>query len=191
MSNRGQRSIIDMGLAVFYAIISSTFVLTGLTMFSVGSFPTAPLVICGLLAVVFGRLAFKRWRPAATESASHNTGATDVRQLREGEFYTRVAGTSHKNHDGTDRQKLIRQHCAPGSPLIMEREPNNSSDSNAITVYCGGVQIGFLTGEIATKFAPAVDSGALSLSGRVTEVTGGTRAKPTLGVNIVLTRTEH
>jgi len=73
----------------------------------------------------------------------------------------------------------------------MAREPHNSFDSNAIAVRCGGTQIGYLTGEIAEKFAADVDSGKLVLSGRVTNITGGTQDKPTLGVNIVLTRTQN
>lgn len=190
MSTR--RSIIDMGLAVVYGFLSLMCVLTGITLSLGAQVLVFPLLMCAGLAFFLGRLAYKRWVPkTGLKQFKHKQQHEDVRTLEAGEFFTRVVGTSHANPDGSDRQAAIKEHCAAGALLTMVREPQNSFDSNAIGVYCSGAQIGYLTSEIADQYAPEIDAGKLRLSGRVTDVTGGTRQKPTLGVNIVLTRAEQ
>jgi len=187
-----QRNVIDVGLALVYGILAALCLPMVVTAATAAPVMVAPLVVSAGLCLIFGRLAIKRWKSSAKglQSESAQTDA-EPRDLQPGEFFTRVVGSSHANSDGSDRQESIRKYCTPGAPLTMAREPHNSFDSNAIAVRCGGTQIGYLTGEIAEKFAADVDSGKLVLSGRVTNITGGTQDKPTLGVNIVLTRTQN
>jgi len=45
--------------------------------------------------------------------------------------YTKIAGTSHTNPDGTSRQKLIKK-LKEGASLDLVREPDNPYDKNAI-----------------------------------------------------------
>lgn len=188
---RACRNFIDIGLALFYGLLAIICVFGGLAM-SLGKQPLlVPSVIFAVLALFLGRLSYKRWTTNKHQVATaHKQQHEDARELQPGEFFTRVVGTSHANPNGSDRQAAIRKHCAPGALLEMVREPSNSFDSNAIGVHCGGAQIGYLTSELADQYAPEVDAGRLRLSGRVANVTGGTGHKKTLGVNIVLTRTE-
>jgi len=81
-------------------------------------------------------------------------------------------------------------------PLIFKREPANSHDANAIAIwikarafifFTSEVQIGYLNADLAAEMARHIDHGG-RLTGTVTEVTGGRGSKPTLGVNILLTK---
>ena len=80
--------------------------------------------------------------------------------------------------------------------LVFRREPANQFDPNAIAVFIRArtliffsaeLQIGYLNAELAEEIARYIDKGG-KLAGSITEVTGGTREKPSLGVNIVLTK---
>ena len=74
----------------------------------------------------------------------------------------------------------------------MKREPNNPHDKNAISVwikaralvlFADTVQIGYLGAEVAEELAPIIDRGG-KVEAKITEVTGGTKDKEALGVNI-------
>ena len=72
-------------------------------------------------------------------------------------LFTQVAGESHRNADGSDRQAII-QHCRVGELLALEHEPDNSHDINAIRVLRRSrEQIGYLTrdfaGEVVSRSA--------------------------------------
>jgi len=78
--------------------------------------------------------------------------------------------------------------------LILKRESDNSYDKNAIAVWVKArafifftdeVQIGYLNTDVAEELARYIDKGG-NILGEIIEVTGGTREKPTLGVNILL-----
>ena len=110
-------------------------------------------------------------------------------------FHSKVAGVSAKNADGYPRQKYILAFCKAGVPLILKREPDNPHDANAVAVsikartlivFSAEVQIGYLNADVASEIAPYIDSGG-TVRAEITEVTGGTDEKPTLGVNILLT----
>jgi hypothetical protein len=111
--------------------------------------------------------------------------------MAKGQFFSKVAGVSRKNQDGSDRQKYIRAYCKPGMPLILKREPDNPADSNAISVWIkarflgfdGEVQIGYLSREVAEELAPVIDGGG-EVAAKISDVTGGTNEKATRGVNI-------
>ena len=81
-------------------------------------------------------------------------------------------------------------------PLIFKREPSNPYDADAVGVwikarallfFTSDVQIGYLTAHLAKEMARYIDKGG-HLVGHITEVTGGTHDKPTLGVNILVTK---
>jgi hypothetical protein len=64
-------------------------------------------------------------------------------------FFGQVAGESHRNADGGDRQKIIPR-CRVGELLVLEHEPDNPHDINAIRVLRQtGEQIGYLEREFA------------------------------------------
>jgi hypothetical protein len=64
-------------------------------------------------------------------------------------FFAHVAGESFRNADGSERQAIIAR-CRVGEPLVLEHEPDNPHDINAIRVLrTTGEQIGYLTRELA------------------------------------------
>jgi HIRAN domain len=64
-------------------------------------------------------------------------------------FFGNVAGESHRNADGSDRQAIIPR-CRVGDLLVLEHEPDNPHDINAIRVLRqNGEQIGYLEREFA------------------------------------------
>mgnify|MGYP001555385259 CR=1 FL=1 len=80
--------------------------------------------------------------------------------------------------------------------LVLRREPANRFDPNAIAAYVRArallffsaeVQIGYLNAELAPEMARYIDKGG-TLNCSITEVTGGGKGKPTLGVNVLLTK---
>lgn len=98
-------------------------------------------------------------------------------------WYTKVAGVTKKNLDGTSRQEIIAD-CREGEALLLVREPNNPKDPNAIKL-CRllGDQIGYISSEIATRMADEMDRGK-KFSAKISEITGGVKGKRTRGVNI-------
>jgi hypothetical protein len=108
-------------------------------------------------------------------------------------FYSKVAGVTHKNKDGSSRQELIQRFVVEGQPLIFVPEPENKFDPNAIAVYVDGwkpfrtvrVQIGYLEARVAEELQSSLQSGE-KISGIVTAITGGDHGK-VHGVNIQIT----
>jgi len=49
--------------------------------------------------------------------------------------------------------------AAPGSALELRRDPDNAHDPNAIAVYGGGEQVGWVPRELAAELAPELDDG--------------------------------
>jgi single-stranded-DNA-specific exonuclease len=95
------------------------------------------------------------------------------------EFNTKVVGVSFEG-----RQDVVAGLYA-GLPLELRRHPENAYDANAIGVWYGALQLGFLKREIAARVAPNIDGGE-RYTAEVTAVTGG-GARST-GVNIFVTR---
>ena len=111
-----------------------------------------------------------------------------------GEFYSKVAGVTAKNSNAKSRQDYIRAYCEAGMNLILKREPNNPYDSNAVAVwintktflfFSSEVQIGYLNAYISAEIARHIDKGGTVIA-KITEVTGGTEKKKSLGVNILI-----
>jgi HIRAN domain len=109
-------------------------------------------------------------------------------------IHTKIRGVTFDNPDGANRQQIIRQWCHSGDALYLEREPNNPADRNAIQVkrvICSdvpdkprqGEPLGYLSRDLAERFAPQMDEGFVLMAARITEVTGGEDGR-SLGVNI-------
>jgi hypothetical protein len=96
-------------------------------------------------------------------------------------IYSKISGVTHHNADGTSRQEIIAELCFDGQPLLLMREPNQYSYDN-IGVYVA-YQVGYVNPEIAGVLAALLDSGGV-VDAHITDVTGGTEDKPTLGVNV-------
>ena len=102
------------------------------------------------------------------------------------DYKTKVFGVDRGN-----RQKIIKKHVREGQKLLFIRESKNPVDPNAIGIWAETsgllrkkrLQIGYLSEQWAKQIAPALDGGwRYDLT--VLAVTGGTRDKPTRGVNI-------
>jgi hypothetical protein len=111
-----------------------------------------------------------------------------------GQFHSKLAGVTAKNNDGKNRQNYIRTYCKPEMALILKREPDNPYDSNAVAVWINAktffffsseVQIGYLNSDIAGEIARHIDGGGI-VKAKITEITGGTEKKKSLGVNILI-----
>ena len=94
-------------------------------------------------------------------------------------FNTKVAGVSFEG-----RQDIVAG-VQPGAPLDLRREPANAHDPNAIGVWFGKLQLGFVKAAIAKRIAPNIDAGE-RYTAEVTTVTGG--GARSYGINIYVTR---
>src|SRR5205807_8935713 len=95
-------------------------------------------------------------RRASTSAAPHgqHMGGT----LRH--FFGQLAGESCHNADGSDRQAII-QKCDVGELLILEHEPDNPHDINAIRMLReSGEQIGYLPRDFAGEVVSRTAKGA-------------------------------
>jgi hypothetical protein len=62
-------------------------------------------------------------------------------------FYARVHGITHKNQDGTSRQKIIKS-CSEGEELFLIPEPDNRFDAGAVKICRrDGEQLGYWSGD--------------------------------------------
>jgi hypothetical protein len=97
-------------------------------------------------------------------------------------FFTKIAGVTHRNKDRRSRQRLIAQ-CHVGEELVLEREPDNPVDPNAIRVLrVTGEQLGYIPAHVAASgLARDLDRGERPKC-RIVDLTGGDGL--TRGVNI-------
>ncbi len=76
---------------------------------------------------------------------------------------THVVGVTYSNEDGTSRAKIIAS-MSEFDEIILEREPYNPYDSNAVKVCVrkdGEVlQIGYIEKSLASKLSPKMRRGA-------------------------------
>lgn len=81
------------------------------------------------------------------------------------QFYSKIVGVTFDN-----RQQYVRRLVA-GQELRLVRDSANPYDHNAIAVYDGPHQLGFLRKEVAESLAPEMDRG-VRVRASVEEVTG-------------------
>lgn len=114
-------------------------------------------------------------------------------------FHSKVAGVSHKNDNGSDRQKIIKAHCKPGMPLILKRERHNRYDRHAISIwiktpsllfFSSEAQIGYIKSDSSEELSYYMDKGQ-RVAATITEITGGEAGRPTRGVNIEVFVDQH
>jgi hypothetical protein len=93
-------------------------------------------------------------------------------------FYTNVAGVTHRNPDGSDRQGIV-SCCPKGERVNLIREPDNPYDSFAVKVVrANGEQIGYLPAHVVRNegggwnVARCMDRGCKYIA-QVSSVTGG------------------
>lgn len=97
-----------------------------------------------------------------------------------GAFYTKVVGVTFEG-----RQDIVKALRA-GDVLALRREPDNPHDPHAVKVLTeSGAQIGYLSGRVASRLAPSMDTGA-RYTANVTQVTGG--GDRAWGVNLYVRR---
>lgn len=97
-------------------------------------------------------------------------------------FYTKIAGVTFEQ-----RQERIKD-LEIGQELILCREPENPHDANAIAVYAGEQQLGYLKRTLAQQLAVLMDKGN-RYQALVAQVTGGQEQH--YGVNILIERCEE
>lgn len=94
-------------------------------------------------------------------------------------FNTKIVGVTFEG-----RQDTIAG-LRPGQPLELVRQPDNAFDPNAVAVFFGRLQLGFVRKAIAARIAPNIDAGE-RYRAEIKHITGGgTRS---VGVNIWVTR---
>jgi single-stranded-DNA-specific exonuclease len=94
-------------------------------------------------------------------------------------FHTKIAGVSFEG-----RQDVIAG-LRSGAPLRLIRQSDNPHDANAIAVFYGDLQLGFLNRNMASHLAPPIDAGA-RYRATIASLTGG--AEKHRGVNIRVER---
>jgi single-stranded-DNA-specific exonuclease len=100
------------------------------------------------------------------------------------QFHTKLAGVSFEGRQDTIAGLTV------GSPLVLERQPQNPHDPNAVAVRYGALQLGFIKRGIAKHIAPLIDAGA-QYRARIESLTGasgGTAGERFRGVNIFVER---
>ena len=95
------------------------------------------------------------------------------------QFHTKLAGVSFEG-----RQDVIAG-LRVGVDVQLQRQPENQFDSNAIAVFFGALQLGFINKGIAKHIAPLIDDGA-RYQARIESLTGG--ANKNRGVNVYVWR---
>ncbi|MGD0752916.1 MAG: HIRAN domain-containing protein [Anaerolineales bacterium] len=100
-------------------------------------------------------------------------------------IHTKIVGVDRKNDDGSDRQTLIKRNAKPGQYLKLKPEPDNKYDPNAIGVWWGDVQFGYISSDLAKDLKRRIDEQE-HVKAITMNLTGGTPDKPSHGVNIDL-----
>ena len=96
-----------------------------------------------------------------------------------------LAGTAHRNLDGTHRQEIAAQ-CYPGEFLRLTHEPDNQFDENAVGVFReSGEQLGYLPRRFAAEMVSRMKQGFKHAA-----VMKGTASASTLHVNVNLATLE-
>lgn len=111
--------------------------------------------LSGMLKIRFQYL--HKYRPDSEDAAFEQVLTDHIGSAIDKHFYSKLAGVTHANADGGDRQQLIAK-CAMGEFLELVREPNNAFDPNAIRVVNeDGDQLGYLARDAAEQIARDLD----------------------------------
>lgn len=131
-------------------------------------------IACWLLSIVYGFFAVGTYNTklAATADLMQSNGrekhAGSQSEYSAPPTYTPPSGPAGTKGElaGTfadDRPETIKSFCSPGDNVILQREPDNAYDSNAISasIIVGGEpeQIGYIKTKAAAKLAARMDDG--------------------------------
>ena len=107
-----------------------------------------------------------------------------ARKMRLRHAFAKVAGVTFPNNDGSERQAIIRR-CKAGEHLILRHEPDNKYSDFAIQVLReNGEQLGYAPEYLAERICQEIEAGYKAM-GVIKNVNGGTRDKPSHGVNFL------
>ena len=135
-----------------------------------------------------------RQRPPAPPPATSGPADGQLHEIADSEcrsFFTKIVGVTHRNPDGSDRQKIIGQ-CRVGEDLRLVREPKNRYDPNAVAVHrLNGQQLGYIGSDLAAEMADDAEEG-VQFGARISDLTGGgLLSKRTRGVNLQIFAVER
>lgn len=99
--------------------------------------------------------------------------------MTKGIIHSKVRGVT-----ADDRQAIIQKSVRPGMRLAAIREPKNPHGKNAIGLWAGKRQVGYISSELADEIAPQMDAGKPIIV-TVTDLTGNGPGE-SIGVNIVI-----
>lgn len=92
---------------------------------------------------------------------------------------TVVVGVTFDNDDGRSRQDILKK-CGPGTKIELKRTPMRKYP-NAIGVFTPYGQIGNISEDENEELAEYMDGGGKIDHAQIVKLTGGTKAKPTIG----------
>ena len=102
-------------------------------------------------------------------------------------FHSKIAGVTYTNIDGSSRQDIIRRYCRVGQELIMMPDISNPVDKNALGLWIQGphhlLKLGYISSELLNQMREDIRAKS-KIRITISNITGGTKEKPTLGVNI-------
>lgn len=101
-----------------------------------------------------------------------------------GKIYTRVAGVTYTNEDGTERQDIL-QSLHEGDNLYLVDE-GDFEHPEAIGVYDGSEQVGFLPKSLATQVREYLSDGELIDCDVIIDYIGAKRSDLPLGCRIAI-----
>ena len=127
------------------------------------------------------------WRTGDTSTSEMRVGGVLVMtasvSISPGPGFVGVVGESHYQ-DALQRARESRP--GEGEPVFMAtlaREPQNTYDANAVAVVIEPFgTVGYISREIARKFAPLIDAAAPTPVRCPAQLRGGSQEKPSLGV---------
>lgn len=106
-------------------------------------------------------------------------------ELRLRHLFTKIAGVTFQNDDGSERQEIISR-CRVAEPLSLRHQRDNGFSEYATAVRrVNGEQLGYLPEFLAEQICEEVEAG-FSTQGILKNRTGGTADTPTRGVNIIV-----
>ncbi len=98
-------------------------------------------------------------------------------------FFTKIAGISHKNDDGSSRQRIAERACRL-EELTLDHDENNPYDENAVKVKRpNGEQLGFLSADLAKEVVRRSRNGVCYNAFAMQLTGGGDRS---YGMNILM-----
>jgi hypothetical protein len=157
-------------LGLFYTGWVAALILLVLAIASFGS--VIGPALCWLFSVAWGQIAVGKHNTQLTTTVDlMHSGSGQAAQP--GEYTTPDTYTPPQGPAGTkgelagtfagDRPEIIKSFCMPGDDVILQRDPNNPHDANAIAacITVGGEleQIGFIKAAAAKRLAPKMDAG--------------------------------